>query len=69
MTPRILVYGGTFCDTSESRDMVSLWSKVVRGINLDVDVLVIDSVSPFDPRAFLDGNVEVVGFEKNVGHL
>ena len=69
MTPRILVYGGTFCDTSESRDMVLLWSKVVRGINLDVDVLVIDSVSPFDPRAFLDGNVEVVGFEKNVGHL
>jgi hypothetical protein len=69
MTPRILIYGGTFCDTEENREMVKLWSKVVRGINRDCDVLVIDSCSPFDPRVFLAGEVEVVGFETNVGHL
>lgn len=69
MSPRILIYGGTFVDTEEGRGMVRLWSKVVRGVNPDCDVLIIDSVSPFDPRVFLDGHVEVVGFEKNVGHL
>lgn len=68
MSPRILIFGGTFCDTEENREMVILWSKIARGLNADCDVLVIDSVSPFDPRVFLPG-VEVVGFEKNVGHL
>jgi hypothetical protein len=48
--------------------MIILWSKVARGLNPDCDVLVIDSVSPFDPRVFLSG-VEVVGFDRNVGHL
>ena len=69
MSPKILIFGGTFCDTEENRDMVLLWSKIVRGLNADCDVMVIDSVSPFDPRVFLGGTVEVVGFETNVGHL
>jgi hypothetical protein len=69
MPPKILVYGGVFCDTEENREMVKLWSKVVRGINRDCDVLVIDSCSPFDPRVFLAGEIEVVGFDTNVGHL
>ncbi len=69
MSPRILIYGGTFVDTEDNRDLVKLWSKVVRFLNPDCNVLVIDSVSPFDPRVFLAGEVEVVGFDKNVGHL
>lgn len=72
MSPRILIAGTSYVADEGKRDLVQLWTRVTRHLNPDVDILLVDSASPFDPNSFLpmgDSNLYVKRFPDNVGAL
>src|SRR5947209_2452211 len=52
------------------RDLVTLWAKVTTHLNPGVDIILIDSNSPFDPESFLRPfeNIAVHRLDGNPGH-
>ncbi len=52
--PRILVAGSAYIHDEGLRELCKLWSRVVQHLDPSVDIVVIDSVSPFEPAVFLD---------------
>lgn len=62
-----LIFGTCYIDTEPMRDLVRTWFQLCKYLNPDVDVILIDSASPFDPRQFLP--CEVFRFDDNIGHL
>ena len=66
---RILIYSGTHVQTEENRDIVRLWGRLTTALNPDIDIVVFDSCSPFDPARFLPPSIEIVRFKTNPGHL
>lgn len=58
--PKILIFGNAFISTPERRDLVLLWSRVMRRLNPDLDILLVNKESRYDPRTFVrDCNVIV----------
>lgn len=81
---RTLILGTSYVATPERRDLTILWAKLVAKLNPGADLMLIDSVSPFDPRVFLadlgwsenpklrkDDSTEpyIVRWDENIGHL
>lgn len=64
--PRVLIAGTSYLADTGRCELTKLWLRVVRSLNPGVDVLVVDSASPFDPGQFLD--CEIFRFDDNVGH-
>jgi hypothetical protein len=51
---RILVAGSAYIHNEGLRELCRLWTRVVTHLDPNVDVVIIDSVSPFEPAVFLD---------------
>ena len=64
-----LIYSGVFCQDEENREMVRLWGRLVTHLNPDVDIVVFDSCSPFNPEYFLPDRIHIHRFGDNPGHL
>ncbi len=83
--PRILVAGSAYIHDEGLRELCKLWSRCVQHLDPNVDIVVIDSVSPFEPAVFLEwpqideseehGDIGsrplrfVYRFKENIGHL
>lgn len=83
--PRILVAGSAYIHSEGLRELCKLWTRVVQHLDPNVDVVIIDSVSPFEPAVFLDWPIFHEGdnyyhdlpeskrwiyrFGENLGHL
>jgi hypothetical protein len=83
--PRILVAGSAYVHDEGLRELCKLWSRVVQHLDPNVDIVIIDSVSPFEPAVFLEWPVTIEGyddyrdvrghqkwiyrFKENIGHL
>lgn len=52
--PRILVAGSAYIHSEGLRELCKLWTRTVNHLDPGVDVVIIDSVSPFEPSVFLD---------------
>jgi len=52
--PRILVAGSAYVHSEPLRELCRLWSRVVQHLDPGVDIVILDSVSPFEPAVFLD---------------
>lgn len=70
-----LIFATSYVGDFARRDLVKLWANVTTKLNPGVDILLIDSASPVDPRQFLgwedypgDGR-SVYRFPDNIGHL
>lgn len=72
---KILLFGTCYVPDEAMRDQVINWSLLNRLLNPGLDIMLIDSNSPFDPRHFLPkkapkhANIIVRRFEDNIGHL
>lgn len=70
-----LLFGTCYVADEPMRDLVITWSRLNRKLNPGLDILLVDSASPFDPRYFLptkaplQANVIVRRFDDNIGHL
>jgi len=70
-----LLFGTCYVADEAMRDLVIRWSILNRRLNPGLDILLVDSNSPFDPRHFLPtkaplhANVVVRRFVDNIGHL
>jgi hypothetical protein len=64
--PRILVAGSAYIHNEGLRELCKLWTRVVTHLDPNVDVVILDSVSPFEPAVFL-GWPEVKEMEFAVG--
>lgn len=79
--PRVLIVGSTYVYDENMVQLTTLWSRVTQYLNPDVDIILIDPASPFEPTQFLkwplidDGHWNdkpiraVYRFPDNVGHL
>jgi len=52
-TPKILVAGSAYIHDEGLRELCKLWSRTVQHLDPNVDIVIIDSVSPFEPAVFL----------------
>lgn len=52
--PRILVAGSAYIHDEGLRELCKLWSRVIQHLDPNVDIVIIDSVSPFEPAVFLE---------------
>lgn len=59
--PRILVAGSAHIHNEGLRELCRLWTRVVDHLDPNVDVVIIDSVSPFEPAVFLDWPIYIEG--------
>jgi hypothetical protein len=70
-----LLFGTCYVADEAMRDLVIRWSLLNRKLNPGLDIMLIDSASPFDPRYFLPtkapqhANIIVKRFDDNIGHL
>jgi hypothetical protein len=55
------VAGSAYIHNEGLRELCRLWTRVVTHLDPNVDVVIIDSVSPFEPAVFLDWPVFVEG--------
>ncbi len=60
-SPRILVAGSAYIHDEGLRELCKLWSRTVRHLDPNVDIVIIDSVSPFEPAVFLNWPVYTEG--------
>ena len=71
---RTLVFGASWCDTEEKRELCKLWARSMEKIAPECDILVIDCNSPFRPGAFLkplgyiEAAVSPLCFPRNSGN-
>lgn len=66
-----LIYSGVHCQTEENRELVKLWARLTRYLNPDALILILDSLSPFDPIHFIpdDLGIRIHRYQTNPGHL
>lgn len=65
---RILIAATSRIETESRRDFVKLWWRVNAVLNPGVDIILIDTCSPFDPAVFLP-ETEIYRFDDNIGTL
>jgi hypothetical protein len=65
--PRILIAGSSYVADEGRRELTKVWYRLVKQLNPGIDVVLVDSASPFDPRKFLPGLLEIETFLDNVG--
>jgi len=63
---RILVFGTTYCKDEHDFCLAQQWVTLHRALNLDCDLLLVDSASPFSVAKL---GTSVVQFGDNIGHL
>lgn len=61
--PHILVAGSAYVHSEALRELCKLWSRVVQHMDPNVDIVVLDSVSPFEPSVFLGWPIQLEGQE------
>lgn len=66
---RTLIYSGVFAQDEIASETVRLWAKLVDHLNPNIDVVIYDSRSPFDPKYLVPERFEIVRFPDNPGHL
>jgi hypothetical protein len=64
---KTLIAGTSYLSDDSRCELASLWLKVARTLNPGMDILVVDSASPFDPAQHLD--CEIFRFEDNIGAI
>ncbi len=64
--PRILVAGSAYIHDEGLRELCKLWSRTVQHLDPSVDIVIIDSVSPFEPAVFLDWSQWTEGEVENM---
>lgn len=70
-----LIVGTCYVADEATREIVIAWSLLNRKLNPGIDILLVDSASPFDPNHFLPrkaprhANIIVRRFPDNIGHL
>lgn len=65
-----LIMGTAYVATAHRVREVTLWHRLVRKLNPDTDIVVVDAASPFNPQNFLDAEkTRFIRLDKNVGHL
>jgi hypothetical protein len=70
---RVLITSSCYINSSARADELLLWARLTRMLNLDTEILLVDSCSPFDARALLNKNFStninvIARMEDNVGH-
>lgn len=67
---RILIFGTSYVGDYGRREIVSLWARLTRKLNPDVDMLLIDSASPVDLAPIMkESRINVFQFGDNPGHF
>ena len=66
---KILIAGTCYVPDDGRVELTKLWARVVQHVNPDIDVVLVDSASPFNPRDFLPETINVVSFPDNIGAL
>lgn len=68
MTHRILTAATSYLPDENACNLARLCYRVIKHLNPDTDIIIIDCGSPFDPREVFNG-AEVFQFEENVGAI
>lgn len=63
---RVLMFGTVYCDNEMKVHMASLWAQLHKQLNPNVDLMLVDSASPFTPS--FEG-VARLNTGDNIGHL
>jgi hypothetical protein len=66
--PRILIAASSYVSDQGRVELTKLWLRAARILNPGIDIVLVDSNSPFNPNEFLAG-VEVFRFEDNIGAI
>lgn len=67
---KTLIVGTSYVHGATALAIFGMWAKLVRQLNPDTDILVVDSKSPTSFAEHLDGrNIELFSFPENIGHL
>jgi hypothetical protein len=66
MISRVLLFGTSYCEGQPARHLFTQWLDLVTKLNLDADILVVDSASPDLPDT---GRARVLQLGDNIGHL
>ena len=65
-----LIFGTCYIGTVIMKCHVELWCKLMRKLNPETDILLIDSCSIYSPQEFAASNgINFIDFGNNVGHL
>jgi len=65
----VLLYSGCSVRTELRRDMTRLWSRVMRQVNPNIDMLLFDSASEYPPETYIEPGILISHFGDNPGHL
>lgn len=65
---KVLVFGTSYVADETRRSLVQIWLKLVKR-NTGVDILIVDSCSPFNPSSFLPSDTFVFRFDDNIGAI
>jgi hypothetical protein len=68
-SPRILIAGSSYVADEGRRELTKLWYRLVKHINPGIDLVLVDSASPFNPGVFLPEEVEIEYFSDNIGAI
>lgn len=66
-SPSILIVGSCYVDTPLRKAETELWGRLTWKQNPGVDLCLLDSKSPFDPRELVPQFSECISFDDNVG--
>jgi hypothetical protein len=69
--PRTLIFGSSYISSEAGRDETALWARTNKYLNPDIDTLLIDSCSPYNPRNYDDifrNCKTIIRMEENLGH-
>lgn len=64
---KTLIAGTSYLSDESRCELAGLWLRVARSLNPGMDILVVDSASPFDPANYLD--CEIFRFDDNIGAI
>lgn len=62
---RTLIAGTSYLSDQGRVELANLWLRVARSLNPGMDILLVDSASPFDPASYLDCDIYQLG--DNIG--
>lgn len=66
--PKILIASSSYIQTLHRKEEVRMWARVTRALNLDLDILLVDSFSPIDPTKFVGDANTIARMSDNIGH-
>jgi len=66
--PKILITSSSYIPNPDRMKEVLLWSRVTRRLNPNIDILLVDSASPFNPQLFARDVTIHLRQPDNIGH-